>query len=497
MKRRGGSLPSGDMEQPVSKRKQDLAALDFAHVWHPFTQGRTWRERAPTIIERAEGFELIDTEGRRYIDGFSSLWCNVHGHQRPEIDEAIRAQLGRVAHSTLLGLGNVPSIELATRLVETVNRRGIAPRLEKVFYSDAGATAVEVAFKMAVGHHFHRGETGRDTIVGLGGAYHGDTVGAMSVGYVETFHRPFRRMTFRCAWAQAPDVCRTGTATGAGGEWPSWDAARRERVRDTALADLDRVLEEVGERCAAVAIEPLMQGAAGMIEQPEGYLASVLERVRERGLLLIADEVAVGLGRTGEFVACHAEGAQPDILCLAKGLSGGYLPLAATLCTEEIAESFEGEPHEHRTLYHGHTYTGNPLACAAALASLEIIEREDIPANARRNGERIGQALRDALRDHPHVGDVRRRGVMAGIELVRAREPWTPFDERARVGAAFCFAARERGLMIRPLGDVVILTPAPGMDEATLGRMLGILFETFESFDFEGEEERLVAGAGV
>ncbi len=483
------------MDDSVSPRTRELAALDFAHVWHPFTQARVWRERTPTIIERAEGFELIDTEGNRYIDGFSSLWCNVHGHRRREIDEAVRAQLERVAHSTLLGLANVPSIELAARLVEMTNRRGLTPRLEKVFYSDAGATAVEVAFKMAVGHHFHRGEGQRDTIVGLRGAYHGDTVGAMSVGFLEAFHRPFKRMTFRCAWAAAPDVARMDRPTAPGAEWPSWDAGRRERVRDQALADLDRVLDEVGDRCAAVAIEPLMQGAAGMIEQPEGYLREAAKRVRARGLLLIADEVAVGLGRTGELMASNTEDVQPDILCLAKGLSGGYLPLAATLCTEKIAASFEGEPHEHRTLYHGHTYTGNPLACAAALASLELIDREQTTNRARRHGERIARVLREGLAEHPHVGDVRQRGVMVGIELVRARDPWTAFDERSRMGAAVCFEARRRGLMIRPLGDVVILTPAPGMDEGTLDRVLSILLETLDSFDFTGEGERLVGGA--
>ncbi|MCB9837983.1 MAG: adenosylmethionine--8-amino-7-oxononanoate transaminase [Phycisphaeraceae bacterium] len=462
-----------------------LAAIDHAHVWHPFTAMRQWRERAPIIIERAEGFTLFDTEGRRYIDGYSSLWCNVHGHRVPAIDDAVREQLGRVAHATMLGSATVPAIELAARLVGLVNRQGARTVLNKVFFSDAGATATELAFKMAAGFHHHGGRPGRDTFIGVRGAYHGDTTGAMSVGYDERMHRPFAPMLFRNAWAMAPDVCRVDTpSAGCESEWPSWDAGRRRRVRDAALADLDRVLEAAGDRAAAVVIEPLMQGAAGMIEQPEGYLSGLAERARTRGIPLIADEVAVGLCRTGTTLACEQEGVEPDILCLAKGLSGGYLPLAATLCTDEIAGAFEGGWGEHRTLYHGHTFTGNPLACAAANASIDLMLREDVNTNAQELSALLRHELRRRLGDHPNVGDVRLRGVLCGIELVAGRSPWAAFDPSRRVGAGVCEAARSRGLMIRPLGDVVVLNPAPAMDSATAQEMLSILIETIGSFDF-------------
>jgi adenosylmethionine-8-amino-7-oxononanoate aminotransferase len=478
------------MPEPTARRPDPahdyarLRALDAAHVWHPFTPMRQWREAEPIIIDRAEGFELIDVRGGRFVDGHSSLWCNVHGHRVPEIDRAVRDQLERVAHSTLLGAANTPSIEFAARLVRACAQSlGDDPaRLSKVFYSDSGATATEAAFKMAIGHHFHSGRPERNVFVGVSGAYHGDTVGAMSVGYSESMHAPFRRMLFDCQWAPAPDVARQDHPTGGAREWPSWDAARRTRVRDWALARLDETLERVGDRCAGVVVEPLMQGAAGMIEQPEGYLAGLAHRARDRSLLIIADEVAVGFGRTGTLLACEQEGVKPDILCLGKGISGGYLPLAATLCTDAVAPSFEGEPHERRTLYHGHTYTGNPLACAAALASLDLFERNGVLDNVLANSERIRTMLRDALRDHPHVGDVRNRGVMTGIELVASREPWTPFDPARRVGAAVCAAALDRGVLIRPLGDVVILNPAPAMDRGTLGRLLGALVETIIGF---------------
>ena len=468
-------------------RTARLAALDHAHVWHPFTPMRQWREREPIIIERAEGFTLFDTEGRRYIDGYSSLWCNVHGHRVAEIDDAIRAQLGLVAHATMLGSATIPAIELAGRLVGLVNRDGAQVVLNKVFYSDAGATATELAFKMAAGFHHHRGRAGRDTFVGVCGAYHGDTTGAMSVGYDERMHRAFAPMLFRNAWAMAPDVCRVDApSAGCETEWPSWDTARRERVRDLALADLDRVLDGVGERAIAVVVEPLMQGAGGMIEQPEGYLSGLAARARARGIPLIADEVAVGLCRTGTMLACEQEGVEPDIVCLAKGLSGGYLPLAATLCTDEIASAFEGELSEHRTLYHGHTFTGNPLACAAANASLDLLVDDDVGAKARELSELLRHGLRRRLGEHTDVGDVRVRGVLCGIELVVRRGPWPAFAGESRVGAAVCEAARERGLMIRPLGDVIVLNPAPAMDAETAREMLEIVVETIAGFDFSG-----------
>jgi adenosylmethionine-8-amino-7-oxononanoate aminotransferase len=377
-------------------RNQRLVALDHAHVWHPFTPMRQWRESDPIIIEAGDGDELIDTRGNRYIDGVSSLWCNVHGHRVPAVDEAIKAQLDRIAHSTMLGLANVPATELAARLC------AIAPgELNKVFYSDAGATATEVAFKMAMGYWYHTGKPQRDTFVALEGAYHGDTTGAMSIGYSDVFHRPFKSMVFRTEFVSPPAT----------------DAAN-------GLTELDEKLSALEDRIAAIVVEPLVQGAAGMVMQPPGYLAGVAELCRKHETLLIADEVATGFGRTGRMFACEHEQVAPDIMCLGKGITGGYMPLAATLCTDPVAAAFEGELHEMKTLYHGHTYTGNPLACAAALASLDIFEATDLIKQVNRKAARLGRAACGAerprslsfrSRDPPARPDDRHRGGQSAI----------------------------------------------------------------------------------
>ncbi len=459
-----------------------LAALDHAHVWHPFTPMRQWAAHDPVVIERGEGPWLIDTDGRRYIDGVSSLWCNVHGHRVPAIDQAIRDQLDKIAHSTLLGLANVPSIELAARLCQ------IAPApLTRVFYSDAGATALEVAFKMAVGHWHHRGQPRRTRFIGLREAYHGDTVGAMSVGFSELFHKPFVSMVFPVTSFAHPDACRppedlkSQISSLKSDRWPSEDPALADSLRAHCLADLEQLLREQGDDTAAVVIEPVMQGAAGMICQPPGFVRRVRELCDRYGVLLIADEVAVGFGRTGRMFACEHDGVAPDILCLAKGITGGYLPLAATLATDAVFESFCGELHERRTLYHGHTYTGNPLACAAALASLDLFEQTRLLDHVQVSAAIIAQRL-GALRDHPHVVDVRQRGVMVGIELCRDRATAEPFDFSRRTGAAVCLAMREQGLIVRPLGDVVVLMPAPAMPHDVLHRMLDIVIATLRAW---------------
>lgn len=471
------------MEQvgATSVRTRGLIGSDFAHLWHPFTPMRAWREGEPIVIERGEGFDLIDTEGNRYIDGFSSLWCNVHGHRVPEIDAAVRDQLDRIAHATMLGYATVPAIELGERLAR------VAPVVDneraKVFYSDAGATAVELALKMAVGHHYYRGEAARDTFVSLEGAYHGDTTGSFSVGYHEFLHKPFGSMRFRCAKAPAPNLSAHAERNMAKG-WPSQAAEHRVLVRDEALARLDAVLDEVGDRCAGVIMEPLMQGAAGMIEQPDGFLKGVERSVRERGLLLIVDEVATGFARAGGMFACDVEAVRADVVCMGKGISGGYLPLAATVCSPHIAGSFDGEAGENRTLFHGHTYTGNPLACAAGIASFDLLESRGVVQSANAIGELMEHAVRAALWDHPHVGDVRRRGVMMGIELVAGRSPWCGFAREARVGKRVCDAITRAGAMVRPLGDVVVLNPAPGMDMATAERLIGLVVDGINTFDF-------------
>ncbi|MBI4702572.1 MAG: adenosylmethionine--8-amino-7-oxononanoate transaminase [Deltaproteobacteria bacterium] len=458
----------------------DLVALDHAHLWHPFTPMRQWRERAPLIIERAEGDFLVDVQGRHYIDAVSSLWCNVHGHAVAEIDAAVREQLGLVAHSTLLGLGNVPAIRLAARLAR------LAPDgLTKVFFSDAGAAATEVAFKMAAGYWFHAHAQERDTFVGIAGAYHGDTTGAMSVGYHELFHRPFKHMVFRTAWAPSPDVShsalwrRTAQPSSCRRTWAQEDDAACSAVSDEALDALDALLCELGERVAAVVIEPLVQGAAGMIVQPPGYLRAVAEIARRHGTLLVADEVATGFGRTGAMFACEHEAVTPDLLCLGKGLSGGYLPLAATLATDEIEQAFCGELAEHRTLYHGHTFSGNPLGCAAALASLEIFERCGLLAAVARKAELLARQL-DPLRDarrYPLVFDVRRRGLMVGIELSADGTAATGFDPSRRLGYEVSERCRARGVIVRPLGNVVVLMPPLAIEEGNLELVAQVVVE--------------------
>jgi adenosylmethionine-8-amino-7-oxononanoate aminotransferase len=403
-------------------------------------------EDAP-IIERAEGFHVVDVDGRRYLDGISSLWCNVHGHRVPEIDAAIRGQLDRVAHTTLLGLSSVPSIELARRLV------AIAPRgLTHVFYSDDGATAVEAALKIACQYHRQKpgGPEERDLFASVGGAYHGDTIGSVSVGSIPLFHAVYGKLLFPTVNVPSPVAYRVPE----GHDADSW--------LQHCHAELERVIVENANRLAAFIIEPLVQGAAGILVHPPGYLRRVRELTAAHGIPLIADEVAVGFGRTGEMFACEHEHVSPDILCLAKGLTGGYLPLAATLVTDDIYSAFLGAPHEGRTFFHGHTYTGNPLACAAALASLDLFEKNSVLVNVRANADRLSRRLRE-LADHPHVGEIRQKGIMVGIELVQERTTKAPFPAARRTGHLVTLAARKRGVVIRPLGDVVVLMPAPAM----------------------------------
>ena len=465
-----------------------LAALDREHVWHPFTPMRQWRRSDPLIIARAEGCELIDTDGNRYLDGVSSLWCNVHGHVVDQIDRAVRDQLAAVAHTTLLGAASPASIELAARLCR------IAPgELDKVFYSDAGATAVEVALKMAVGYWHHRGQPGRNRFIAFHGAYHGDTTGAMSVGFSDLFHRPFASMVFPAMFAPAPDPCRApremidsvaGSEPVGDAVWPSENRALGSALRDQCLAALKRLLEQHADQTAAVIIEPIVQGAGGIICQPEGFLRGVHELTKEHDALLIADEVATGFGRTGTMFAVAREGVEPDIMCLGKGLSGGYLPLAATLATHTVEEAFCGEPSQQRTLYHGHTFTGNALGCAAALASLDLFESSGLLEHVAASGRIIAERL-NALRACPNVLDVRQRGIMVGIELCRDRAAREPFDLAKGTARAVCLAMRSRGLLVRPLGDVIVLMPIPAMPHQMLGRMLDTVVESILDWRYD------------
>lgn len=462
----------------------DLFALDQAHVWHPFTPMKQWRETEPLIIERAHDAFLIDTAGRRYIDGTSSLWCNVHGHHVQQMDKAIRNQLHKVAHTTLLGLASPTSIELAERLC------AIAPgRLNKVFYSDSGATAVEVALKMAVGYFYHRGQPQRRRFIRFTGAYHGDTTGCMSIGYSELFHLPFGAMCFPSLEAPAPDPCRVPAnlvmaPRSPGQYWPSADVPFNASLRDACLKQLRDLLEQHVHEVAAIVIEPLVQGAAGIVCHPTGFLRGVAELARQHGVLLIADEVATGFGRTGEMFACDHEDVCPDLLCLGKGISGGYLPLAATLATDDIEQAFCGALADRRTLFHGHTYTGNALACAAALASLDLFEQRDLLNHIQRSARIIRHKL-ETLQESPHVRDVRQRGIMTGIELCADRATGLSPEPLHQTAHRLCMAMREDGVILRPLGDVIVLMPIPAMGHDTLHQMLDVVVQTILRWDLK------------
>jgi adenosylmethionine-8-amino-7-oxononanoate aminotransferase len=450
----------------MHNQSANLREWDNQFLWHPFTPMLAYRDEAAPIIEAADGFFLIDVEGQRYLDGISSLWCNVHGHRVPEIDRAVREQLDRVSHTTLLGLSSVPSIELARELVAR------APRgLTKVFYSDSGATSVEVALKIAYQYHAQKAGAPvtprRDRFICLGGAYHGDTLGTVSVGGIPLFHSVYRDLLFKTVTVPSPVTFRTS---------PGFTAPA---YLDHCYSELERLIVENRDRAAGFVIEPLVQGAAGMLVHPQGYLSRVRQLTHEHGIPLIADEVAVGLGRTGTLFACEQENVCPDLMCVAKGLTGGYLPLAATLATDEIYNAFLAPPEDGKTFFHGHTYTGNALACAAALASLRLIDENEVVDNVRANTARIAARL-SAIGDSPFVGEIRQKGTMVGIELVRERSTAEPFSAALRMGHQVTLAARKRGVILRPLGDVVVLMPAPAMPVELIDRLCDVAIESIE-----------------
>jgi adenosylmethionine-8-amino-7-oxononanoate aminotransferase len=434
-----------------------------------------WLADEPLVITGGDGMYLIDSEGRRYLDGIASLWCNVHGHRVPEIDAAMKDQIDRISHTTLLGLTNEPAVLLAEKLI-----RIAPPGLAKVFYSDSGATATEIAFKMAVQYWHNTGRPEKCEFVGLTEAYHGDTVGAMSIGMTAAFHKPYMPLLFKVHYAPAPHPYRWRSA----GATHADDAgvAPTEDVRREALAGLEAILKQHHQTIAAICIEPLVMGAAGMIVHPPGYLAGVRALADQYDVLLICDEVATGFGRTGTMFACDQENVSPDLLCVAKGLTGGYLPLAATLATQRIFDSFLGQPWEGRTFFHGHTFTGNPLGCAAALASLALFEQNDLLNAVQAKAKLLAEWLKP-LAAHPHVGDVRQRGLMVGIELVADKRTKQSFDPRRRLGADLCRRLRDRGVLLRPLGDIIVLFPPLAIAPDDLRRIVDALREELADLD--------------
>ncbi len=444
--------------EPYEKSK--LSEWDKEYVWHPFTQMKEYVEGEPLIIERGEGFYLIDTEGRRYIDGTSSIWVNVFGYTKEELKRAIIEQTERLPHSTLLGLANVPSIILAKKLVEIVPRG-----LKKVFYSDNGSTAVEIALKMT--YHFWqlKGEKKRKYFVSFRNGYHGDTLGAVSVGGIDLFHKVYRPLLFKSYKAPSPYCYRCPLKL-----------SRNKCTMECVSIFEHMVLEHKDELCGVI-IEPYVQGAGGIIVQPEGFISKIWRITKENKLIFIADEVATGFGRTGTLFACEKENIIPDIICLSKSMTGGYLPLAATITTEEIYNAFLGRYEEFKTFFHGHTYTGNPIACNLALANLELFEKENLLAKIR---ERIEFAKKELVRfnDLSHVGDVRQGGLMIGIELVQNKKDKKAYPPEKKMGQRVILKAREKGLILRPLGDVIVIMPPLAIDEKTLKRILDITFES-------------------
>jgi adenosylmethionine-8-amino-7-oxononanoate aminotransferase len=399
-----------------------LEELDRSYLWHPFTPMREWLAEPPLVIERAEGNELIDTEGRRYLDGVSSLWVNLHGHAHPAINAAIAEQLAKVAHSTLLGLASTPSILLAEKLVALA-----PPGLTRVFFSDSGSTSVEVALKIAFQFQQLRGIAGRVRFLALRHAYHGDTIGSVSLGGIDTFHRVFQPLLFHT-----------------------------HHINPT-IDELHQAFASHGNELAAFVLEPLVQGAAGMLLSPPGFLREARSLCHKHGVLLVADEVATGFGRTGTMFACQQEGVTPDLLALAKGLSGGYLPVAATMATEEVFRQFLGLPEERLTFFHGHSFGGNALGCAAALASLEIFEREQTLANLPHKIAALRARLGEKISPLPHVFEIRQKGLMVGIELRHSGS--RPYSAEEAIGARVCRIVRRHRVILRPLGSVVVLMP--------------------------------------
>ena len=427
----------------TGKARKELEIDDRKYVWHPFTQMRGYEKETPLIIEEGEGCLLRDMAGNSYIDGVSSLWTNVHGHRKKKLDEALKEQLGKIAHSTLLGLSNIPAIKLAKKLV------AIAPAgLTKVFYSDNGSTANEIALKMAFQYHQQcpSGKRSKKKFIRLSNAYHGDTIGSVSVGGIDLFHSMYRDLLFPSFRAEAPYCYRCAFGK-------THPACGLE-----CLTQVEGIMKAHCQEIAALVIEPVVQGAGGILVQPQGYLKKVRELCSSYNIFMIADEVAVGFGKTGKMFACEHEQVSPDIMALAKGIAGGYLPLAATLVTEEIYEGFLGEFEEFKTFFHGHTFTGNPLACAVAIANLEVFEEESTLDRLQEKIAHLAKRLKP-IASLEHVGEVRQCGVMVGIEIVDNRGTKQPFPPEKRIGHRVIMEARKRGVIIRPLGDVIVLMP--------------------------------------
>lgn len=460
--------------------KKQIERLDKKYLWHPFTQMQEWVEEDPVIITEGRGSFLKDIFGRWYLDGVSSIWVNVHGHRKKEIDNAIKEQIDKISHSTLLGLTHPPAVRLAEKLIKLVRKlevrsgklktpnselRTLNSKLTRVFYSDNGSTAVEIGLKMAFQYWQREGSKNKKRFLSLKNAYHGDTIGAVSVGGIEIFHKTFSPLLFKSYKAPSPYCYRCELDK----KYPL--------CRLSCLKEMEKILKKHHQEIAGVIIEPLVQGAGGMIVSPPGYLRGVRKLCSKYNILMIADEVATGFGRTGRMFACEHENVSPDILCIAKGITGGYLPLAATIVTEKIYNAFLGEYRDLKTFFHGHTYTGNQLACAAALANLEIFKRERTIQKMQGKIKILWKGLSKIV-GFAHVGEVRHKGLMAGIELVKDKKTGEPYPIEDKIGWRVCQKARGKSLLIRPLGNVVVLMPPLSISHQELKRLIQITSES-------------------
>ncbi|MFC1667980.1 adenosylmethionine--8-amino-7-oxononanoate transaminase [Chlamydiota bacterium] len=443
--------------------KNELEKWDKEFIWHPFTQMKDWINDDISIIEKGEGVYLYDTHGRRYIDGISSLWVNVHGHRHPTINNAIKDQLDKISHSTLLGLSNVPSILLAKKLVE------ITPSsLKKVFFSDNGSTAVEVALKMAYQACQQRGLKKKKYFISFENAYHGDTIGSVSVGGMDLFHKIYKPFLFNVLRCPAP-YC--------------YHCDNKIIVPHCAyncLQKVSSILAEKADEIIGVIVEPMIQCAAGMLTQPSGFMTELKSLCERYSVMLLVDEVATGFGRTGNMFACNHENIDPDILVLAKGLTGGYLPIAATLTSQEIYDAFYGDYNEQKTFFHGHTYTGNPLGCVAAIKSLELFEKEKTLEKLQPKIACTEEALQPFY-ELAHVGDIRQCGFMVGIELVKDKERRIPYNWDEKIGIKVIQEARKRGVIIRPLGNVIVMMPPLVITLSQLEELLNVIYESIKT----------------
>lgn len=451
----------------ILKDNKHLEETDKKYIWHPFTQMKDWLGEMPIIISEGRDCFVKDIYGRWYLDGVSSLWVNIHGHRKKEIDNAVKEQLGLIAHSTMLGLSNVPAIKLSEKLIGVVTA-SMGASLSKVFYSDNGSTAVEAAIKMAFQYWKQKGIQGKHAFLSLKNSYHGDTIGAVSVGGIDIFHKTFKPLLFKTFRAPSPYCFRCQY----GKTYPD--------CKLKCLHEMEKILKRHSSEIAALIIEPMVQAAGGMIVSEKGYLRGVRRLCTKYRVLMIADEVATGFGRTGRMFACEHESVAPDILCLSKGITGGYLPLAVTITTDKIYNAFLGEFREIKTFFHGHSYTGNPIASAAALACLNIFEKEKTIEGMTPKIKLLKERLKD-ISGLPHVGDVRGKGLMAGIELVKNKGTKKPYALEEKIGWKVAYHARGKGVLIRPLGNVIVIMPPLSVSAKNLKQMLNVIEDAIES----------------